>query len=120
MAVKTWVVIWSVIACWIAGSEASGVIVATYRSELVTWLRAHTATPASGASTHPSTISRTATMVRHRWRPPGRGGWGAASSLGAQGRVLGPQPVQLRPLVLGQSGFILHLCHRHSLSGSTS
>jgi hypothetical protein len=32
--VKTWAVIWAVMACWIAGSEASGVIVATYRSEL--------------------------------------------------------------------------------------
>jgi hypothetical protein len=42
-------------------------------SVLVTWLRAHTATPANGASTQPTTISRVATMVRHRCRPAGPG-----------------------------------------------
>src|SRR5215211_8180317 len=51
-----------------AGSLASGATVATYRSVLVTWLRAHTATPASGASTQPSTISSAATTVRQRCR----------------------------------------------------
>jgi len=50
--------------------------------------------------------------------PAGPGGpWGGRRlSLGAQGRVLGPEPAQLRPLTLGQSGFLLHPCHGHSPS----
>jgi hypothetical protein len=64
-------VIWSAMACWMAGSAASGATVRTYRSVLVTWLRAQTATPASGASTQPTTISKLATIVRHRCRATG-------------------------------------------------
>src|SRR4029450_11484281 len=56
-------------ACWIAGSEASGVIVATYRSLLGTWLRVQMATTDSGASTQATTIMRVATSDRQRWRP---------------------------------------------------
>src|SRR5215212_5383390 len=58
-------------AFWMAGSLASGATVATYRSVSVTWLRAHTATPASGASTQPSTINNTTMTVRHRCRTAG-------------------------------------------------
>src|SRR5918993_1539638 len=57
-------------AAWMAGSEASGLTVATYRSVLVTWLRVQIAATDSGASTQPTTISSVATMVRHRCRPP--------------------------------------------------
>jgi hypothetical protein len=73
-------VIWSAMACWMAGSAASGATVRTDRSVLVTWLRAHTATPPSGASTQPSTISTTATIVRQRCRDPGPGPAGPRST----------------------------------------
>src|SRR6266699_1157328 len=65
---KTLAVIRSVRACWMAGSLASGAIVRTYRSVLVTWFLVHTATTDSGASTQASTMSRLARAVRHRCR----------------------------------------------------
>ena len=78
---KTWAVIWSVMACWTAGSEASGVTVATYRSVSVTWLRVQMATTDSGASTQATTIMRVATIVRQRWRPTRLAPWvGSASA----------------------------------------
>jgi hypothetical protein len=105
--VKTWAVIWSAMAFWMAGSLARGLTVATYRSVLVTWLRAHTATPASGASTLPSTISSAATTVRHRCprRPPGDrvpGGQLRLPYLDAQGGDLRAEPFQFGLLVTSQ------------------
>src|SRR5215216_4468790 len=97
-----------------AGSLASGLTVATYRSVLVTWLRVHTATTDSGASTQATTISSVATTVRQRWRAADRPpdgvlvGRPAAAGLGTQGRVLRPQPLQLGPLVNRQAGVLGH------------
>src|SRR5918994_5421994 len=57
-------------AAWMAGSEASGLTVATCRSVLVTWLRVQIAATDSGASTQPTTISGGPTLAPPRCRPP--------------------------------------------------
>src|SRR4029453_6127964 len=117
-------------ARWMAGSLARGVTVATYRSVLVTWLRAQTATPASGASTQPITISSTATIVRHRCRrarpvpaasaasapSAAAPGWRACPpraaprvpALHRQGGALLAEPLQLRPLLVVQAISSVH------------
>src|SRR3954454_23466787 len=49
-----------------SGSSTSGLMVRTKRSVSATWLCTQTETPATGASTQPSTISTTATIERPR------------------------------------------------------
>src|SRR3954447_23915899 len=49
-----------------SGFETRGVIVRTKRSVSETWLCTQTETPATGASAHPRTISRTASRDRQR------------------------------------------------------
>ena len=104
-------------AFWMAGSLARGVTVATYRSVLVTWLRVQMAATDSGASTQATTIRRVATIDRQRWRPTRparRGRLGVAAGrallahLGAEGGVLGPQPLQLGALLRGQGRVLGH------------
>gem|GEM_PF-7014996 len=51
-------------ACWIAGSLASGATVATYRSVLATWLRVQTATTDSAFSARSRSSSARSSPVR--------------------------------------------------------
>lgn len=59
---KSVLVTLSAIAAWMRGSEASGLIVRTYRSVFVSWLLIQIAVPAIGASTHAITTRVTASL----------------------------------------------------------